>query len=36
MAEVKFCENCLSKHTEDICPNCKGKKPIKKVEGKGK
>jgi len=43
MIEVKHCEDCGARYLakENICPNCKGKKPVvktetKKVEGKGK
>jgi len=35
MVEVKYCPLCLSKYVVDesgICPKCKGKKPVAKVE----
>jgi len=39
MTEQKYCDKCLSKYVEDICPICKDKglpKVIEKKEGKGK
>lgn len=25
MVDVKYCDKCLAKHVEKICPTCKGK-----------